>query len=275
MTAEAPAKWWEGQMGGLDTESTGVDPHTARIVTSAVGYATPGQRPRVLQWLINPGCDIPAEAAAVHGWTLDRIEERLAGHEAIRITDKRDTPMPRDAALFEIASHTATIIGAGVPLVIANAPYDLTLLEAELARNSIDPLTSRPKGIAGVVDPMVIEKAFDPYRKTKNGCRGGKHQCGGCGAEDRKLASLCLHYGVVHAGAHDAAADVIAAMRLAKALGAIWPSVGRLKLGTLHNHQVTWRREQANGLREYFDKNGIEHDGVDPGWPLLEGRSTP
>jgi DNA polymerase-3 subunit epsilon len=31
---------------------------------------------------------------------------------------------------------------------------------------------------------------------------------------------------------------------------------------------VTWRREQADSLRAYFDKNGIEHDGVDPGWPV-------
>ena len=47
-----------------------------------------------------------------------------------------------------------------------------------------------------------------------------------------------------------------------------WPATARLRLGTLHEHQVTWRREQADGLRAYFDKNGIEHDGVDPGWPV-------
>ena len=36
----------------------------------------------------------------------------------------------------------------------------------------------------------------------------------------------------------------------------------------LHTLQKTWRREQMRGLREYFDKNGTDHDGCDGGWPL-------
>jgi hypothetical protein len=35
-----------------------------------------------------------------------------------------------------------------IPLVVANAPYDLTLLEAELDRHGIDTLASRPSGSA-------------------------------------------------------------------------------------------------------------------------------
>lgn len=265
----APAKWHEGPMIGFDTETTGINPHEARIVQAAIVHATPGTRPTSIQWLIHPQTDIPTEASDVHGWTLDKLEQRLEGHTAMRIVgDKPPRFTPRDAALFEIAAQTGVAVGQALPLVIANAAYDLTLLEAELARTGIDPLSSRPKGIAGVVDPQVIEKQFDPFRRVKGGCRGGKHRCGGCGVEDKTLGSLCRHYSVPLAGAHDAAGDALAAVRLARRLAGLWPEIARWKLGTLHEHQVTWRREQANSLRAYFDKNGIEHDGVDPGWPL-------
>ena len=67
---------------------------------------------------------------------------------------------------------------------------------------------------------------------------------------------------------HDAADDAIASARLARKLLGAWPQIAGWKLKTLHDHQVEWRREQANSLRAYFDKAGIEHDGVDPGWPI-------
>jgi DNA polymerase-3 subunit epsilon len=261
-------KWHEGHLVGLDTETNGTNPLTARIVTAAIVHAKPGERPTTMQWLIHPEQDIPAEAAAVHGWTLDRLEARLAGRPALRIIGGREQQLPRDAALFEIAAQAATAMGTGAPLVVHNAAYDLTLLETELARNGIDTLASRPTGIVGVVDPMVVERQFDPYRKVKGGCRGGKHQCGGCGVEDKTLGSLCLHYGIRHTGAHDAAGDALAAIRLARRLAGLWPQIATWKLSTLHANQVQWRKQQADSLREYFDSHGIEHDGVDPGWPV-------
>lgn len=279
----APAKWHEGRMIALDTETTGVNPHEDRIVTAAVVHTQPGQRPHPIQWLIHPETDIPAEAAAVHGWTLDRLEAKLDGRQALRILNGAETSIPKDAALLEIAMQAATAFRYEVPLVVCNAAYDLTLLEVELDRAGVDTLASRPTGITGVVDPQVIEKQYDPYRKLCyrapgcrpqeqhhecSGCRGGKYRCGGCGVHSKQLDSLCAHYGIVHTGAHDAMGDALAAIRLARRLAGLWPEIARWKLPTLHGHQVTWRRDQANSLRAYFDKNGIDHDGVDPGWPL-------
>lgn len=276
-------KWHEGRLVALDTETTGTNPLEARVVTAAVVHFAPGQRPTSIQWLIDPGMEIPAEAAAVHGWTTERVHRELDGAEAVRFHQGRRQPLTRDGALFEIAAQAATAIGAEVPLVVMNAAYDLTLLETELARNGIDTLSSRPAGIRGVVDPMVIEKAYDTYRKLCykapgcrpaeqhhecSGCRGGKWKCGGCGAHDKTLTGLCLHYGIRHAGAHDASADAIASVRILRRLADSWPEIARWKLGTLHEHQVTWRREQADSLRAYFDRAGTEHDGCDPGWPV-------
>jgi DNA polymerase-3 subunit epsilon len=278
-------KWHEGPMVSLDTESTGTDVYQDRIVTAAVVHHTPGRRPRTLSWLINPGIPIPDEAAAVHGWTTERLEARLAGAEALRIHDGREARLTRDGALFEIAAQAATAMGTETPLIIHNAPYDLTLLEAELVRNDIPGLSTRPKGgIRGVVDPMVIEKQYDPYRKSCykapgcdvaakhhecGGCRGGKHKCGGCGSTDKTLTSLCAHYGVVHTGAHDAAGDALAALRLTGRLVAAWPEMARWKLATLHSHEVTWRKQQSDSLREYWrrveDPRWAE---VNSDWPI-------
>lgn len=266
-----PNSWAAGPLTALDTETDSPNPLEARIVTAAIVHAPARGRPRTRQWLIHPGREIPQEAAAVHGWTLDRLEARLNGAQALSIVNGAEHRVTRDGALSEIAGHLGTVMHTGTPLVVHNAAYDLTLLETELARNDVDTLSSRPDGIRGVVDPMVIEKAYDPYRrlyKDKGGCRGGKHACGGCGVENKQLGSLCTHYGIVHTGAHDAAGDALAAIRLAKRLAGLWPEVARWKLPTLHSHQVTWRREQMKSLREYFDKNGIEHDGCDPGWPV-------
>lgn len=262
-------KWHEGRMAGFDTETTGIDPHEARIVTAAIVHRIPGERPRTKSWIIDPGIPIPEEAAAVHGWTTERLAAKFdAPAQAIRVSAGRETRMTRDGALFEIAALLGSVMGHDVPVVVANAPFDLTLLEAELARHGIDTLASRPAGISGVVDPQVLEKQLDPYRKVKTGCRGGKVKCGGCGSTDKTLLSLCAHYGVTHVGAHDASGDALAALRLSVKLAEAWPEMARWKLATLHQHQVTWRKQQADGLREYFDKIGEPHDGVCGEWPL-------
>lgn len=268
MTAE---KWHEGRMLGFDTETTAPNPFDARIVTAAIVHRIPGNRPRTVTWLIDPGVDIPDEAAEVHGWTTTKLQKRLAGREAIQIhADGRETPVAKDGALYTIAMYLAQAMGLDMPIVAANAPYDLTLLEAELVRNGIDTLSSRPTGVRGVVDVQVLDKAYDPYRKVNRdgGCQGGKHKCRGCGATNKTLTALCAHYGVPHVGAHDAGGDALAAIRLAPRLAGLWPEIARWKLATLHEHQVTWRRDQMDGLRSYFDKNDIEHDGCCGEFPV-------
>lgn len=262
-------KWHEGPAVAFDTETTGPSPLDARIVTAAVVHLGPDGVRSTIQWIIDPGVDIPDGAAEVHGWTTDALRRYLDGWEAARITDNgRRQRLTADAAVFEMTAQLATAMGTETPLVVMNAAYDLTLAELECRRYDVDPLSTRPTGIVGIVDPMVVEKAFDPFRKVKGGCRGGKWSCGGCGVEDKRLESLCTHYGIVHGGAHDAAADCVAGYRIALRLAEAWPEMARWKLDTLHQHQVTWRREQADSLRAYFDRNGTEHDGIDPGWPV-------
>lgn len=296
MTTTKPAtvKWHESPMVGFDTESTGTDTSTARIVQAAVVHHTPGQRPRAITWLIDPGVDIPTEASDVHGYTNDVLTQRLAGAQATRTVNGITRPLPRDAALGEIASQLAMAMSPKIeaPVVIANAPYDTTLLDADLARNGVDPISARPTGWAGVIDPMVLDKAADQYRKQcykAEGCdpAEGVHVCGGCrgsrfydckgpdgvgcGVTDRKLSSLCAHYGIPIPGAHDASVDAVAAVRLARKLGTLYGEFRQLRLPTVHKRQVEWRAAQCSDLRKYFDRVGKDHDGLCPAWPVHTG----
>lgn len=289
--------WHEGLLKGFDTETTAPDPLNARIVTAAVVDVNPGTRPFPVEWVIDPGVEIPGEAAAVHGWTRDKVVEFVGGEGRARRTHGgKAFTMSAEGAIYEIANLLAHSMGNSIPIVVHNAAYDLTLLEAECTRYGIDTLAARPSGVVGVVDPMVIERQWDPYRSTCgkapgcntetkhhecNGCQGkagrgrAKFDClaergAGCGSTDKTLSSLYRHYfGRELAGAaHSAADDALAGVRLAQRLGKLWPAAGRYKLPTLHGHEATWRRAQCDGLREWFDKNGIEHDGVDGSWPV-------
>lgn len=252
----APA-WHEGWLCAFDNETTGVDVHNDRIVTASVIHLEPGKRPRVLSWLINPGIPVPDEAANVHGWTTERLTEQLAGREAQRTGNGVTRSITRAQALFEIAGQVALAISIRKPVVAFNAAYDLSIIEAECARNSVPTLTERlaPKPITGIVDPFVIDKHYSRRRGS------------------RKLSDQVNHYKVILAGAHDAGADALAAARLVPRMIEAYPELRRMSLSKLHQSQIAWRAEQMDSLRAYFDRVGKEHDGCDPGWPLQSMRA--
>ena len=254
MSAADLAKWANMPCLGFDLETTGIDAHEDRIVTAAVVKIRPDQRPQVTTWLANPGIDIPDEAAEVHGITTEHAQKH--GQDPAQV-------------LFELTGRIALAMGHGIPVVAFNAAYDLTMLEAENRRHGIDTLHSRvsPKPVGPVIDPMVLDKYVDPYRKAV--CANNKQPCS-CGAVDKKLTSLCLHYGVQHTGAHDAAGDALAACRLFPRIIARHPEKFRgFTIGALHQAQIGWRSEQMTSLRRYFDRAGIEHDGCNGEWPLM------
>ncbi len=253
MSTTDVAKWATMPMLGFDLETTGVDVFTDRIVQAAITPVRDGVPLQSTTWLVNPGIEIPDEAAAVHGITTERA--RAEGGDPAQM-------------LFELTGQLALTMGRVIPVVVANASYDLTLLEAENRRHNIDSLASRvkPRPVGPIIDPMVLDKYVDPYRRAI--CANNKQPCG-CGAVDKKLSSLCLHYGVDLTVAHDAGADALAACLLVPKIIARYPTKFRgFTVGALHQAQIGWRREQADSLRAYFDKTGTAHDGVDPSWPI-------
>lgn len=181
--------WYEGPLAAFDTETTGVDVETDRIVSAAVVVQdAAGSRPRVTRWLVNPGVPVPAGATAVHGLTDEHLQRNGRW------------PSP---VMDEIARVLGEQAAAGRPLVVMNAPFDLTLLDRELRRHRATNLDRwfEPAPLR-VLDPRVLDKHLDRYRKGR-----------------RTLTDLCAHYDVVLEGAHDAAADALAAMEVVRAVG--------------------------------------------------------
>ena len=105
--------WYEGPLAAFDTETTGVDVVTDRIVSAAVVVQdAAGARPRVTRWLVNPGVPVPEGATAVHGLTDEHLQRNGRW------------PSP---VMFEIAQLLTEQAAAGRPLGGVTALFDLTL----------------------------------------------------------------------------------------------------------------------------------------------------
>jgi len=219
----------------FDLETTGVDVRTARIVTACVALLdSSGAVLSRRDWLADPGVDIPEGAAAVHGITTERA--RAEGR-------------PAGEVVAEIVAELRAHLDAGVPLVVYNAPYDLSLLSFEAERHGVAPL-SNPHP---VIDPLVIDKAVDRYRKGK-----------------RTLEAASAHYGVVLDGAHDAGVDAIAAGHVARAIGAAHAAAMPATVDDLHTAQAAWHDQQADGFESYMRTQRDQHFTADRGWPVRD-----
>ncbi|MFE7274690.1 3'-5' exonuclease [Streptomyces sp. NPDC057623] len=232
------ACWYEGPLAAFDTETTGVDVETDRIVSAAVVVQdAPGTRPRVTRWLVNPGVPVPEAATAIHGLTEDHLQRNGRW------------PAP---VMHEIAAELAEQAGRGRPVVVMNAPFDLTLLDRELRRHRASSLDSWFEATPLLVlDPRVLDKHLDRYRKGR-----------------RTLTDLCAHYEVTLDGAHDAAADAAASLEVVRAVGRRFAArLERLSPTELHTLQAVWHAAQARGLQAWFARSGSD-EAVDPAWPL-------
>ncbi len=68
----------------------------------------------------------------------------------------------------EIARLLVEQCAAGRPLVVMNAPFDLTLLDRELRRHRASSLARYLQNVSlCVLDPRVLDKHLDRYRKGR------------------------------------------------------------------------------------------------------------
>jgi DNA polymerase-3 subunit epsilon len=226
------AAWWH-RLAVFDLETTGIDVETSRIVTANVSVIGEDGHPvSRIDWLANPGIEIPQGATAVHGVTTERA-----------VAEGR----PAALVVYEIVDALRALMAEGVPLVIYNAPYDLTLLHHEAVRYGIDPLELP----APIIDPLVIDRAVDRYRKGK-----------------RTLEAAAVVYGVELLDAHDAGADAIAAGRVAQALARKHDAVSALAIHELHEKQIDWFREQAESFQEYMRRTHNPEFTARTAWPV-------
>jgi DNA polymerase III subunit epsilon len=121
----------------IDTETTGLDPTAGHRICEIACIELAHHVPtgRKLHRYVNPERDMPADAFAVHGLTM----EFLAGHPPFA----------------DIADEVIAFIG-GDRVVIHNAEFDLAFINAELARLGRGPL------VCPFVDTLAVARRRFP-----------------------------------------------------------------------------------------------------------------
>lgn len=231
-------KWWEEDFVAFDTETTDKEIETARIVTSCIAVIN-GQAELVSSWeiLINPGVEISPEATKIHGITNEMA------------ADGQD----RMSSLRRIRNALAIQMLAGLPVVAFNGRFDFTILDRECRRYGLKSLGTLLSGaVKPVLDPYVLDKAVDQYRKGS-----------------RTLGDMCAHYGVTLENAHTAAADAIAAGMLARKIVQAHKGL-QIPLESLHNAQQLWASQQAASLERYLRRmNNNTSIVCERPWPVV------
>lgn len=238
-TPTAADRWIDGPLLGFDTETTGTDVRRDRIVTAALVLSHgPGREGETVStWLIDPGVEIPEAASAVHGISTAHAREHgMAPHDA----------------LDEVAALLADALSRGIPVVAFNASFDLQILEAELDRLGLPTLGARlGHEIAPVVDPLVLDRGLDRFRKGK-----------------RTLTDLCEVYGVTQDGRlHTADVDVSATLDVLRGILERHPELASAELSEVHQRQIGLHRDWAENFNDFLRRKGKNPD-VTTVWPL-------
>lgn len=223
-----------GEMLIFDVESTGIDVFNDRIVQLFIGIADEnGDLIEKHEWIINPGVPVPEEAANVHGFTTEYLQEY---------------GMDPRRALWEADLVFKKAVREGIPVVAFNANYDLSILTAEMARYSLG--SRYGNWIADnvlVLDGLVIDRAKDKYRKGK-----------------RKLVNMAAHYGIPfdESAAHKADYDVEVTAKVTRAI------LDKFGVPTTAE-QAQWYEEWRSHLEEYLRRTD-PNASVGRGWPVRE-----
>ncbi|OEV32151.1 hypothetical protein AN219_00670 [Streptomyces nanshensis] len=219
--------WYEGPLAALALDArrpapqpgtaTGPDPEHDRLHAAAVAAQQ-------------------AAAAPVETHTLPATPGAAEGHQAYVVARS-------------LASHAT-----GKPLVVMDAPYDLTLLDRELRRHRNTPLT----GCLGtrsmcVIDPVLLHRRLNRTSAAPAQCRG--------------LAALCDHYGVPAPADSAPEGAAAATLALARALGRHFaPQLAGLTPPALHTLQAIWFAAEARGPGAWFTSG--TRKPADHIWPL-------
>jgi DNA polymerase III subunit epsilon len=235
--------WPTGEVLGLDFETTGIDRFNDVPVSYALVSVVEGVVVRSWSGVIDPGCEIPADATAVHG---------------ISTTRARREGMPLPVAMDLMADAVLAASRRGVPLAGMRLDYDLTILDGMSARLLGAGLVER--GWCGpVLDAAVIDRHVDPDREGR-----------------RTLTDLCGHYGVALTSPHDAVSDAVAAVEVLFALALRHRWVWERDLALLHADQVAWHRDWTQASDGWRLAQGlVPVDPRDAVWPVAPAALPP
>jgi DNA polymerase III subunit epsilon len=176
------ASWIDGPMLGFDLETTGTDAYACSSVDVALVLdLNDDSEPKVWEWLVNPGIEIPLDATAVHGINTQQVIDKGVPTNAAMATLAYAIGIARDMTYQEI------------PFAVYNAAYDVPIV----IRESFGMIgTDWP-----ILDGMILDKTLDTYRPGK-----------------RTLTAVSAHYGLGVRNAHRAAGDCMSAINVTRAM---------------------------------------------------------
>ena len=235
--------WTRATFFSFDLEATEADPLAAHCVSASLVKFVGGVPADRRTWLIHPAVPITEGAIEIHGITNEHAAEHGAD--------------PKEA-LEEILTMLAQVLNAGLPLVIYNAAYDLTVMELQARYHGLKGLLERVRADrwTSVIDGFVLAQGAETYRTAEG--RWGKGY---------RLPEVCGRYGVPFVESHEATADAVGAGLLAIALTESYDFIASAGPQRLTELQRDWRVRLQSDLAAYFDRKKIEHQ-VDLGWPL-------
>lgn len=212
----------------IDTETTSAQPDEARVVTAFLGLWDSEEDRFVqhLEFLVNPGVDIPEEASAIHGITTAQASKGM------------------DPVVFLELFHYVAHDWAEYPHVLYNAPYDLSVLNAELVRYGYTAFDWTKRQI---IDPLVSERHFNKYKKGKKRLMDVAEQRG-----------ITLDESRLHSADYDA--EVTARVTVQQIAEWGMPT---------NEEQADWYREWAKSFQGYLRR--VKNDPelvVDTAWPI-------
>lgn len=223
--------WLHSPILAMDTETTGTNVESDRIVTIAIGRSTgPGDWNLIEDSLINPGVPIQADATKVHGITDE---------------DAAKGSPPRDVleSVHEILTQAAE---RRVPVVAHNVPYDATIVDREMRRHLGRGL---PEGLLWL-DTLVLFRRFDYSTGS------------------RSLEHLAYRNGITFP-AHNAAEDAKAALRLLHILASQNDLLPLASVHALQERQAAWYAAQQLAAHHKRLGNGQIQAAPSTDWPLI------
>ncbi len=231
--------WWEQSFLVLDTETDSPNPEEAHLASICRAVINPSAKSKDVRTGY-VAIEMPEAASKVNGLTTEFLAAE--GKPAADVLD-------------EFCADLAASLALGTPIVIMNAPYDLTVLERDCVRNGVPTITDRLDGapLGPIVDPLVLDKKVDKYRRRVSETQG---------ARCLKTLSQVHRVGWDDDLAHTAEYDALQAGRVAWALMRRYDFLASLSLAELHDRQVGWYAEQAEGLAQFFRRkaNEVEHE---------------
>jgi DNA polymerase-3 subunit epsilon len=206
------------------------------MVSAAVILDDPTGESWQLDLLVDPGVEIPLEATAVHG---------ISTEAAIRDGQPAADGL---AHVIDAFQKIQASYNQPIPVVIFNATFDLTILDRELGRH----LGSELDLTFPVIDPLVCDRALDPYRPGR-----------------RTLTATAAAHHIAIQGAHTALGDVLCSVKLARALATKHPQLANANFGAMKVFQKTAYKDWADGFSRFHSTADPAFEPISTAWPLI------